>query len=387
MLTIAGSGVGEYDFSRVNLDLDQFDLILCDKNFDIDHPKVVQLDYKNIKLYIERKYKNHNLLYVVTGSPTFYSAGALIAKNLEDKSLVRMVENSSSKSYLLSKLFISDQNCSVISLHGRTQIDLENFLDKEYTFVLCDRYSVDRIKKALEYVDRYSLTIGYKLGFHDEVIDDISSLSFEEIESRYNLDKPYVLLIKREYEISTCSKDSEFDTERGMITKEYKRDLSLQNLDLKPNDILWDVGAGSGSCAIEAYKRYRVKSVLFEKNPTRIEHIKTNLKRHSVVDTTLYKGEAQDIIPTLTEAPNKVFIGGGGSDVIYKIPYIYGILKEDGVILISVVTLKHLISTLDIIKKSSLEYEVFSISLTTYKGELDLATPQRQMYQIKISKK
>ncbi len=40
-----------------------------------------------------------------------------------------------------------------------------------------------------------------------------------------------------------------------MITKKYKRHLSLQNLDLEPNQLLWDIGAGSGSCGIGVYKR------------------------------------------------------------------------------------------------------------------------------------
>ena len=61
-----------------------------------------------------------------------------------------------------------------------------------------------------------------------------------------------------------------------MITKQYKRDLSLQNLDLQPNQTLWDIGAGSGSCGIEAYKRYKVKTIFFEKQPQRIKYIKQN---------------------------------------------------------------------------------------------------------------
>ncbi len=62
-----------------------------------------------------------------------------------------------------------------------------------------------------------------------------------------------------------------------MITKEYKRNLSLQQLDLEPNQILWDIGAGMEFVPLRPFKRYRVKSILFEKNPKRCEFIKENL--------------------------------------------------------------------------------------------------------------
>ena len=50
-----------------------------------------------------------------------------------------------------------------------------------------------------------------------------------------------------------------------MITKKYKRHLTLQNLDLEANQLLWDIGAGSGSCGIEAFKRYKVKQSFLRK--------------------------------------------------------------------------------------------------------------------------
>ncbi len=86
----------------------------------------------------------------------------------------------------------------------------------------------------------------------------------------------------KKFNTSPLSRDNEFKTERGMITKEYKRNLSLQQLDLEPNQILWDIGAGSGSCAIEAFKRYRVKTILFEKSPKRCEFINRRPGNHYV---------------------------------------------------------------------------------------------------------
>jgi precorrin-6Y C5,15-methyltransferase (decarboxylating) len=171
-----------------------------------------------------------------------------------------------------------------------------------------------------------------------------------------------------------------------MITKKYKRHLTLQNIDHLPNTLLWDIGAGSGSCAIEAFKRYKVETVLFEKNPLRVDFIKSNLLAHNVIATKLIEGDAEDKFASLSKDPDSIFVGGGGVKVIAKLPYLYERLKDGGVMLINAITLKHLTSMLDVLNTHNIEYEIHSISLTTYKGKLDLVEPERQLFQIKVKK-
>ena len=157
--------------------------------------------------------------------------------------------------------------------------------------------------------------MAYKLGYEDELIEEIDIFDFSY--SSFDITKPYCLLIKRNFEHKkNVCEDLEFQTERGMITKKYKRHLTLQNLDLEANQLLWDIGAGSGSCGIEAFKRYKVKTIFFEKNETRVEFIKANLRNHHVGDCTLYVGEAQEIFINLEENPQRIFVGGGGEKVI-----------------------------------------------------------------------
>ncbi len=171
-----------------------------------------------------------------------------------------------------------------------------------------------------------------------------------------------------------------------MITKRYKRHLSLQNLDLAPNMLLWDVGAGSGSCAIDAYKRYRVRTLLFEKQPQRCAFIRTNLQTHHVCDTQLLEGDAKDLFERQTENPDRIFVGGGGANVIAKLPYLYERLREDGIMLINAITLKNLTQMITVLNEANIAYKVISLSLTTYKGKLDLIEPERQLFQIRVTK-
>ena len=387
MLTVIGNGMGDYNFSNLSsIDIDRFDRVVCDKNFQEERENLLKLNFRGAKEYILENYREENILYVVTGSPLFFSAGILIAKKLP-KDMVKIVNNTSSKDYLLEKLMISESEVDYFSLHGRDRIDLTRFLTNRYTFILCDRFSIDKIREATKYLNSRDIevTIGYKLGYSNEVIEHIDI--FGNGYRRFDLRKPFVLLIKRLFTPKLpISRDFEFKTERGMITKEYKRNLSLQNLDLRANQILWDIGAGSGSCAIEAFKRYRVKTLLFEKQPQRADFIKENLSYHFVCDTFLLEGNAEEIFDTIEDNPDRIFVGGGGEKVISKLPYLYNRLNSSGVILINAITLKNLTQMLSVLNSANIEYSVISLSLTTYKGKLDLIEPERQLFQIKVIK-
>jgi len=382
MLTIAGNGMGEYDFSNLTVDPGIFDRIVCDRNFKESGEKILKLGYREAKEYILSRHTEENILYVVTGSPLFYSAGALIAKNLPPSAFT-IIDNTSSKSYLLSRLGIGENEVETVSLHGRGSVDLEAFFRKRYTFVLCDEKSVQRLRDLLRYLDAedYRVIVGYKLGYADEVIEEIALQRVT-----FDLRQPYVLLIERCFDHSPLSEDSEFETERGMITKKLKRGVTLQSLDLMPNESLWDIGSGSGSCAIEAYKRYRVRTALFEKNPKRIGYIKRNLNRHKVIGCRLFEGRAEELFHKVEDDPDKIFVGGGGAEVIRRLPYLYERLKKGGRMLISAVTLRNLAQMIEVLDRAGLEYEVGSYAITAYKGDLKMIEPQRTLFNILIDK-
>ncbi|MGB5867892.1 MAG: precorrin-6Y C5,15-methyltransferase (decarboxylating) subunit CbiT [Arcobacteraceae bacterium] len=390
MVTIIGNGMGEYTFDNLqnkDIDLSSFDKIICDKNFTETGVHIVKGGFKIAREYILENYDKENILYVVTGSPFFYSAGILVAKKLP-KEQIKIIDNTSSKKYIQEKLLINDGEIDTISLHGRPNIDLTKFLTNKYTFVVCDKLSISKIQKALKFFNAsdITVTIGYKLGYKDEIIEQISLNDVDT--QRFDLTQPYVLLIEKNFESKNgLSADGDFDTQRGMITKKYKRQLTLQNLDLEPNQLLWDIGAGSGSCGIEAYARYKTNTIFFEKNEERVENILKNLTNHQVVNCKLFVGEAQEKFESLEENPQRIFVGGGGTEVIKKLPYLYERLDQNGIMLINAITLKHLSQMISVLNDANIEYEVHSISLTTYKGKLDLVEPERQLFQIKVLKK
>ncbi len=385
MVTIAGNGMGAYTFEGVRVDTEAFDVIVCDRNFTEEGDHILKLGYRDAKAYLLEHYADQNILYVVTGSPLFFSAAPLIARALPEES-VQFVDHTSSLSYLLSHMHIAQNDVGVLSLHGRSRIDLEVMLAREYTFILCDAQTPARLAEAMRYLpeDAVEITIGYKLGYEDEVIGQVE---LDRIEERFDLSQPYVLLLRRTFAPRTpISKDTDLATERGMITKRYKRHFALNSLDLSPNHIMWDVGAGSGSCAIDAYKRYRVKTVLFEKQPQRCDYIRQNLREHFVIDTVLHEGEAEKLFESEPTTPDRICVGGGGSAVIARLPYLYARLADEGIMLIHAITLANLSEMVQALDHAGIAYEMLSFSLTTYKGRLKLVEPERQLFQIRVVK-
>ena len=96
----------------------------------------------------------------------------------------------------------------------------------------------------------------------------------------------------------------------GMVTKYEVRALALARLGPRLGDLVWDVGAGSGSVGIEC-ARLGAAVVAVESGP--VEHVEANARRHGV-DVQVVQGSAPEALVGLPD-PDAVFVGGGGSDV------------------------------------------------------------------------
>ena len=385
MITIAGSGMGEYNFEKLDLDFTQYEMIFCDKNYVTDLPNVTKGSFKVVKEAILENL-DKEILYVVSGSPTFFSGGLLIVNVLKKQNIsFKIIDNSSSLNYMLAHEGVSLTKTGIVSLHGKTTVDLEEFLTKEYTFIICDEQTPKILAEVLEYLEQkeISITLGERFGYKDE---NFSLVSLEEM--LINPPKmPYVLLVQKHFSpLPNISAEDTIEHENGMITKSYKRHISLQNLELQPNMLLWDVGAGSGSVSIDGYKRYKVRTILFEKNLKRSTMIKNSLKKHKIIDTKLYEGEASELYKVEKTTPNRIFVGGGGEKVISELDYLYDRLADGGIMVANFVTLQHLTTAINTLKKADIAFDIKSVSLTTYKMSLLMPEPERVMYQLIVQK-
>jgi precorrin-6Y C5,15-methyltransferase (decarboxylating) len=107
--------------------------------------------------------------------------------------------------------------------------------------------------------------------------------------------------------------DDAFAHRAGMVTKAEVRAVALAHLGPRPGELIWDVGAGSGSVAVEC-GRFGAAVLAVERRPDDAERIAANAARFGV-EVRVVCGEAPAALAGLPR-PDAVFVGGGGPDVV-----------------------------------------------------------------------
>lgn len=101
----------------------------------------------------------------------------------------------------------------------------------------------------------------------------------------------------------------------GMITKAEVRAVALGKLALPSTGVLWDLGAGSGSVAVEAARLAPgLRVVAVERDADQAARATENAAAHGVAVEVVH-GAAPDALADLPD-PDRVFVGGGGLDVL-----------------------------------------------------------------------
>jgi precorrin-6Y C5,15-methyltransferase (decarboxylating) len=120
--------------------------------------------------------------------------------------------------------------------------------------------------------------------------------------------------------------DEAFEHRAGMITKAEVRAVVLGKLALPATGVLWDVGAGSGSVAIECARLAPgLRVFAIERRADDVERLRRNAHGTGVV---VVEGEAPAALAPLPE-PDRVFVGGGGLDVLESV---MGRLRPGGLV-------------------------------------------------------
>ncbi|PSM45086.1 cobalamin biosynthesis bifunctional protein CbiET [Streptomyces dioscori] len=97
----------------------------------------------------------------------------------------------------------------------------------------------------------------------------------------------------------------------GQLTKRHIRAATLGALAPAPGELLWDIGGGSGSIAIEWMRTHpSCRAVTVERDPVRAERIARNADRLGVPGLRVVTGAAPAVLAELPP-PDAVFIGGG----------------------------------------------------------------------------
>lgn len=104
-----------------------------------------------------------------------------------------------------------------------------------------------------------------------------------------------------------------FEHRESLITKPEVRAFALAKLGPRVGDMVWDVGAGSGSVAIEC-ARFGAAVVALERDEALCKLIRANVRAYGV-KVAVSRGEAPGALDHLPD-PDAVFVGGGGPEVV-----------------------------------------------------------------------
>lgn len=130
------------------------------------------------------------------------------------------------------------------------------------------------------------------------------------------------------------------------ITKEEIRVITLSKARLEPGLLIWDIGSGTGSIAIEAARMAPDSEIwAVEKQSLSCTIIKENCKQFKIDGIHIVEGKAPQALTDLPR-PNRVFIGGSGSLIKPILKEVRNNLLPGGRVVVNSVTLDTLTETL-----------------------------------------
>lgn len=157
--------------------------------------------------------------------------------------------------------------------------------------------------------------------------------------------------------------EGEFEHRSGMITKAETRAFVLARLGPGPGDLIWDIGAGSGSVAVEC-ARFGAAAIAVEKDPESCARVRENAARHGIY-VQVVEGEAPDALFDMPE-PDAVFVGGTGTS-FEEIVQLAAVRARRSIVL-TLVTLERVVPVAKILVSHGLEVETTLLQASRMKG-------------------
>lgn len=249
---------------------------------------------------------------VMSGDVGFYSGAARLYDWLYGLN-VEAIPGISSLQYLCARLQTSWQDACVVSAHGRTHNVAGKVQAHAKTFVLAGGAATPEALCA-ELAERglgdVRVHVGERLSYDDE---HIVSGSAAEL-AKMCFDGLSVLLVENEHplrgDMLPQLPDDAFVRGEVPMTKEEVRELAVCKLRVRPSDVVWDVGAGTGSVTVElARAAFEGQVFANERAPQALALIAQNKERFGLPNIEVVAGEAPGMLQGLP-VPDKVFVGG-----------------------------------------------------------------------------
>jgi precorrin-6Y C5,15-methyltransferase (decarboxylating) len=308
---------------------------------------------------------------LASGDPLFFGIGAKVVEVVGAEH-VEIIPHPSSMQWAFAKLGLKWDDATLLSVHGRSR---HGFLTK-----------LRRCKKAALFTDEENsparlatLMLEHELtGWTAHVCERlgnpgerIRTFTLEQLAQQTDIDPLNVLVLTRDDAawrpppFIPFLHEDEFAKrmpKKGLITKREVRLLSLAALQLRPDATVWDVGAGSGSVAIEAAllaPEGRVFAI--EVDPEGVQICRDNVRTHKVDNVEVVAGRAPEALEKLPD-PDAVFVGGSKGSMEEIISLALQRLKPGGRIVVNAITLENAAEAYAALKHLEPEVTLLQIS-------------------------
>ena len=273
---------------------------------------------------LERECFNR-VVILYSGDTGFYSGARKMLRALKEWKpdlQVEMFPGISSFSYLAAKLGENYEDAALFSLHGKnSEADFGALLgevrhhSKVFALLSGPEDVPEIAKRLLAAGIEGSISVGTDLSGEGEQIDTYS-LSEAEAFRREGISTVLIRnSVPEKRVLLPVKRDTEFLRDRIPMTKECIRHESILRLELREGDVLYDIGGGTGSVAIEtAALSSSLKVYTIERKPEAAALIRENLKNTGTENVTVIEGEAPAALSGLPK-PDAVFIGGSGGNL------------------------------------------------------------------------
>ena len=273
-------------------------------------PELCEYNSDKIFAYIEEHSEYVHVAVLFSGDTGFYSGAKKLSEmfaGYPDRYEVTMIPGISSVICLAARLKTTWEDGAVLSLHGQEENFIQTVNKNRKTFLLLGgKGAGEKMITRLKEYGMDDVTVHIGISGHP---DELSGADTD------GLCAAMILNPHPDKRTGPHIRDEEFIRGKVPMTKSEVRSVSLAQMELTENAVVYDIGAGTGSVSVEAARSGdRIRVYAIEKKPEAAELLEQNRRKFRTDGIRIIKGLAPEALRDL-EPPTHVFIGGSSGNL------------------------------------------------------------------------
>ncbi|ADB17638.1 precorrin-6y C5,15-methyltransferase (decarboxylating), CbiE subunit [Pirellula staleyi DSM 6068] len=316
------------------------------------------------------------VVILASGDPLFYGTARFLCEKL-GKERFEVIPHVSSMQLAFARVKESWDDAYLASLSSQP---VERVVEKTRTATTVGLFTTEQVPPRAvatalldRKIDYFTAYVCENLGSPDECVTqgelaEVAETNFSPLNVMILVrkpdppDRPQTMVGKKLF----GNPDEAFlqsQPKRGLLTPAEVRSIALAEMDIGPASVIWDVGAGSGSVAIEAAQLASSgSSYAIEMDPEDFGLIGSNAERFAVTNLVPVLGKAPEAWQGLP-APDAIFVGGTGRQVSGIVEQAFDQLKRGGRLVANVGSIENLAAVRGVLVAKRAEVSVLMVNL------------------------